>query len=240
MFNTLKRLHLGKIVLVTVTVVLGGSAVAAGATTAARASKGHHDGPLGVVTSVNGVSTDGTCGVSGAIGTFTLVGKRLSIVTVDVTTTTTFKDPADPTPSFADVCVGGHVKAFGMFSSGTLTAASVSVPATKVQGVVTSVNGVSTAGTCGVSGAMGTFTLVGKHLSILTVDVTTTTTFKDPADPTPSFADVCVGGNLKAHGTFSSPTLTAISVSVSVMDPGHGDHHGHGHGGHHGHHGHHG
>jgi len=221
MLSRLKELRLGRIVPVTVVVILGASAVAAGATPAARVSARQHEGGPAIVTSVNGVSTAGTCGVSGATGSFTLVGRHQVILTVDVTSTTTFTDSADPTPSFLDVCVGSQVKALGALASGALTATSVTVvPPRPVQakGVVTSVNGVSTAGTCGVSGATGSFTLVGRHQVILTVDVTSTTTFTDSADPTPSFLDVCVGSQVKALGALASGALTA--TSVTVVPPG--------------------
>ena len=55
---------------------------------------------------------------------------RRAIVTVDVTPATTFTDPAvvSPSlPSFADVCVGSHVKTLGTVASGVLTAASVAI-----------------------------------------------------------------------------------------------------------------
>ena len=132
-----------------------------------------------------------------------------------------FRSSADPTPSFLDVCVGSRVVALGALASGALTATSVTVvPPRPVQakGVVTSVNGVPTAGTCGVSGATGSFTLVGRHQVILTVDVTSTTTFTDSADPTPSFLDVCVGSQVKALGALASGALTA--TSVTVVPPG--------------------
>ncbi|MGO9333170.1 MAG: hypothetical protein ACLQCU_03780, partial [Acidimicrobiales bacterium] len=74
------------------------------------------------------------------------------------------------------------------------------------------------AGTCGVSGATGSFTLVGRHQVILTVDVTSTTTFTDSADPTPSFLDVCVGSRVVALGALASGALTA--TSVTVVPPG--------------------
>jgi hypothetical protein len=209
-----KRLHLGTIVLLSGVVIVG-STVAAAAAPANRGGQRHHGGS--VVTSVNGVSTAGTCGVAGAAGNFTIVGKHLHVVTVDVATSTTFTDSSDPAPSFADVCVGNYVKALGTFSSGTLTTTSVAVlpPNTgRIQGVVTSVNGVPTAGTCGASATTGDFTVVGRHLHIITVEVATTTSFTDTADPSPSFLDVCVGADVKALGMFSSGTFTASSVEV--------------------------
>ena len=209
-----KRLHLGTIIFLSGVVIVG-SAVAAGAAPANRGGQGHHGGS--VVTSVNGVSTAGTCGVAAVAGTFTVVGKHLHIVTVEVSTSTTFTDASDPSPSFADVCVGNYIKAVGTSSSSTLTATSVAVLApnlAKIKAVVTSVNGVSTAGTCGMSAAAGDFTVVGKHLHIITVAVATTTSFTDSADSSPSFADVCVGTDVKAFGTFSAGTLSASSVEV--------------------------
>ena len=215
MFNRLRRLHAG-VVLVTAIVLLGGSAAAATAAPAHHSPAPSQAGA--VVTSVNGVPTAGTCGVASTAGTFTIVGENLSIVTVEVSaTTTTFTDAADTSPSFADVCVASHIELAGSFSSGTVTASSVTVlppQPISTNGVVTSLNGVSTADTCGTAKGLGAFTFVGKHLRIVTVNVISTTTFTDSADPAPSFADVCVGSQVKTLGTFSSGALTAIFVEV--------------------------
>lgn len=213
MLSALKRLHLGKIALVTGVVVLGGSSIAAAAP--AQRNWGHGGGPV-VVTSVNGVPTAGTCGTSGATAPITVVGQNLEIVTVDVSGSTTFTDSADPSPSFADVCVASELTVSGTWSSGTVTASSITVlqVTAQLKGVVSSVNGVSTAGTCGVAGDAGAFTVVGKHLHIRTVNVTTSTTYTDVSDPTPSFADVCVGNHVKATGTVASGVITASSVAV--------------------------
>ena len=115
----------GMIVPVAVIVILAGSAFTAGAASASRISA-RPAKAQGIVTSVGTVSTAGTCGVAGSAGTFTVGGgTRHVITTVDVTTTTTFKDSADATPSFLDVCVGSQIGAIGALSSGTLTATSV-------------------------------------------------------------------------------------------------------------------
>jgi hypothetical protein len=200
----------------------------------------HHHGNQGIVTSVNGVATAGTCGTATATGNFTLVGMRRAVVTVDVVSTTTFTDPAvlsPATPSFADVCVGVPLKVLGTFATGTLTAASVAVlppPMVGTQGIVTSVNGVATTGTCGTATATGNFTLVGMRRAIVTVDVTPTTTFTDPAvvSPSlPSFADVCVGSYVKTLGTVASGVLTAASVAILPprhLSDGHRNLRGHG------------
>jgi hypothetical protein len=194
--------------------------VAASAATAAPSHHGRQGGTAAsVVTSVNGVSTAGTCGVAEATGTFTVVGRRLQIVTVTVTSTTTFSDAADTSPSFADVCVGAHLRIMGGGSGGAVSAATITVlpPAQVVaRGVVTSVNGAAASGSCGSSGASGSYTFVGSRLLIITVQVTSATTFADAADTSPSFADVCVGAQVKTTGTWSSGTFTASSVLVKA------------------------
>ena len=130
MLNKLKRSHLGMSVPVAVVVILAGSVVATGAASASRIASRHHNVAQGIVTSVNSVSTAGTCDTSPAPGSFTLVGLRKTIVTVDVATGTTFTDAALTPPTsatFANVCVGGLVKALGTLSSGALSATSVTI-----------------------------------------------------------------------------------------------------------------
>ena len=148
---------------------------------------------------------------------------RRAIVTVGVVSTTIFTDSTvvlPATPSFADVCVGSEVQVLGTFAAGTLTATSVAVlppPMVGAQGIVSAVNGTSTAGTCGTAGATGLFTLVGMHGTLVTVDVTPTTTFTDPmitSTTLPSFADVCVGSYVRALGASTSAALMAASVTI--------------------------
>lgn len=219
MFRRLRSTRRVAIALLVGTVLLGGSAVAAAA---APAHHGRSGGPVGsVVTSVNGVSTAGTCGVALATGTFTVVGRRLQIVTVTVTSTTTFADAADPSPSFADVCVGARVQLTGSYSEAAVSADTITVlPPRQAasKGVVTSVNGIATSDSCGTAGASGTYTFVGKRLVIVTVEVTSATKFIDSADPSPSFADVCVGAQVKTLATYSSGSLTASSVVVKAPE----------------------
>jgi hypothetical protein len=207
----------------------------------------------GTVASVNGTSTSGTCGVSGAAGDFTLrtfapipvLTTALGLVTsVDVGSGTSFSDAAltPPTASFADVCVGSQVKALGTLSAGVLTATAVTIEPAQAQGVVTSVtvSGGTTSkiyGSCGTSGEPGSFTLgsfalvpvLASALSALTtVTVTTSTTFSDAAltPPTASFANVCVGDQVKALGTLFSGALVATTVTIEPgihLIPGHGN-----------------
>jgi hypothetical protein len=89
----------------------------------------HHapDALFGTVSAVKGTTTTGTCGVAASAGNFTLT-RKAKTDTVDVSTTTPFSDRDDPSPSFADVCVGDPAGAIGMLSGTTLTASFVFVP----------------------------------------------------------------------------------------------------------------
>lgn len=99
-------------------------------------------------------------------------------------------------------------------SAGGINAGSVTV-----QGTVTSVNGGSAHGTCGAAGAAGSFTLSTKNGPV-TVNVSTSTTFEDAADPSPSFADVCVGAQVDARGAASAGGINATSVTVQPSEAG--------------------
>ena len=126
MFNRW-RLAKGVSVAALAVVLTGGAASAS----TLRASDGHStgsrhhgrdhrgsEGVFGTVASVNGTTTTGD---------FTLNAEHNKTFTVDVSTTTKFAGHGLSTPSFADVCVGGRVGAFGLISSGTVTATAVFV-----------------------------------------------------------------------------------------------------------------
>ena len=212
-----RRLHLGAILPAALVVVLAGSVVAA---SAASASPHQPGGAAGVVTSVNGSHASvGAC-VSSDTGTFTMVGHiRQDIVTVDVAATTTYTDAALTPPTsatYADVCVGDQVKVLGTLFSGALAATEVTIVPAEAQGIVASVNGVPAAGTCGTT-LPGSFMLAARHHDIVTVDVTSTSAFTDAALSPPtsaSFADVCVGDQVKVLGTLSSGALAATAVTI--------------------------
>jgi hypothetical protein len=85
---------------------------------------------FGTVASVNGATAAGSCGVADTSGAFMLNGPHDAVFTVDVSTTTTFADDGVTTPTFVNVCVGGHVGAVGTKSSNTVTATGVFVAST--------------------------------------------------------------------------------------------------------------
>ena len=191
-------------------------------------------GAFGIVASVNGVTDPGTCGTSGGGGSFTLTGHKGTTFIVNVDpSSTTFTDEGVPTPSFANVCVGVAALAKGTVADTTVTAASV-VIAPKIDGpehhhghgvfgTVASVNGVTAPGTCGTSGATGSFTLTGWKNTTFTVNVDGTTKFFAPGVTSPSFANICVGAKVGATGDVTGMTVAA---TMAFVLPAHdGDHH---------------
>jgi hypothetical protein len=185
---------------------------------------------FGQVTAVNGSSTPGACGTAGARGAFTLnfkVGVSTVVDTVDVYRITKFHDPQQPGATFADVCVGDNAAAEGPSIGNTILAAVVVVTPPKtptplhVKGEVSSVNGVSTAGTCGVADTAGEFVVTWTDSHSIppstintTVGVTATTPFAESGVASPTFANICVGGKASVIGTYSSVVLEASAVAA--------------------------
>jgi len=137
---------------------------------------------------------------------------------------TTFQDKGVSTPSFADVCAGGHVHALGALSSDDIVTATevVVVPPRprQVSGIVASVNGTGTTGTCGTAGEAGDFVLTASHATYV-VDVSVpSTAFKEHGVSAPSFADVCVGAKTSVTRMISSDdVVTAADVVVIPPRP---------------------
>ncbi|HEV8063236.1 MAG TPA: hypothetical protein VGP46_00330 [Acidimicrobiales bacterium] len=183
-------------------------------------------GAIGMVTSVDGSSASSACGAAGKAGEFTLKTRGGSTVTVDVSTATKFLAPGKTTPSFADVCVGRAAGAGGSTTAGVIDAKVVGVLPVGIGGFghgavgkVASVNGSTKAKTCGKAGASGQFALTTRRGSV-TVDVTSSTKFFDPAAKTASFADVCVGDFAGAAGAIQASSHTVTAKVVGVLPPG--------------------
>ena len=60
----------------------------------------------------------------------------------------------------------------------------------------------------------GSFTLQGRDGTTVTVDVTSSTTYKDQKATSPSFANVTVGEMVSVQGTTASGVVTATSVTI--------------------------
>ncbi len=184
----------------------------------------------GMVTSVNGVTTAGTCGTAGASGSFglsTVTGTTTVDTTVAVDASTAFTLKGVASPSFANACVGYRATAVGAESGGTITATDVALKAPKapkplhVAGVVTSIGGVTTPGTCGVAGNAGTFTIQSTNSATTpptvtnwTVNVTAGTAYSAKKVASATFANVCVGGKTVSLGVTVSGALDAVAVAA--------------------------
>ncbi len=199
----------------------------AAAASPSNAGKGTKPSVSGSVTSVNGVTTPGTCGTSDNSGVFTVTASSASppnsvVTTVTVTPSTSFVEHMVASPTFANVCVGDVTQVVGDNVDNAMTADAVAIhvpKATHVLGSVTAVNGVSTQGTCGTADASGNFTLVTIVDSVSTdsiVYVSDATTFTERSVPGASFADVCVGTQAKAEGPSADGAVVATAVTIHV------------------------
>jgi hypothetical protein len=178
---------------------------------------------FGSVTAINGVTTDGTCGTTGASGNFdlvTIVGSVATDSIVYVSGQTDFTEQNTPGASFADVCVGTLAEAMGPSADGAIVATTVKIRVPKavtIRGVVSAVNGDSTADACGTAGSAGNFTVLsanGNGVShYFQIAVTTSTTFAEANVSDATFGNVCVGGRAVSIGIPSSGTLTADAVA---------------------------
>ena len=106
---------------------VGGGAVANASSTSSTTSTSTPGAPSG--RDVFGGTPPAAFGTVASVGTntFTLTGHDGTTVTVDVSATTTYVDPAVTSPSLADVKVGAHVAVFGTDSANTVTATKVAI-----------------------------------------------------------------------------------------------------------------
>ena len=182
---------------------------------------GGHDGFGGTPPAAFGtVASVGT-------NTFTLTGHDGTTVTVDVsTTTTTYVDPAVTSPSLADVKVGAHVAVFGTDSANTVTATKVAIGGPGGMGGPGGHDGFggTPPAAVGTVASVGTnsFTLTTRSGTTVTVDVSSTTTYRDVGVTSASIADVKVGNKVAVFGTESGSTVTATSVGIGTLPGGPG------------------
>jgi endonuclease YncB( thermonuclease family) len=164
-------------------------------------------------------------------GTFTLTTKDNTTVTVNVGTTTTYRDAGVTTPTLANVTVGEHVAVFGTDSADVVTATSVAIGEPPSGGPGGNGPGGSPPAAVGTVASVGTgtFTLTTKDNTTVTVNVGTTTTYRDAGVTTPTLANVTVGENVAVFGTDTADVVTATSVALG--EPPSGGPGGHGPGG---------
>jgi hypothetical protein len=196
-----------------------GLTVGAGAA-ASAATSGSTTTPRATTTGSTSQAPSGMHGAPAAFGTVKSVGVDSFIVTthdgktitVDVSTSTTYRDRAMTSSSFADVKVGEHVAAFGTERAGTVTATSVGFGRA----------GGQWGGRGARPAAIGTVKSVGVDSFIvtthdgktITVDVSTSTTYRDRDVTSPTLANIKVGENVAVFGAETSDIVTATSVGI--------------------------
>ncbi len=105
---------------------IAGGAVAGAASSATSSPSGNSSGQTRPAPPRGGKPpTAGGTVKSVGTDTFTLTTRDGSTVTVDVGSSTTYRDPSVSSPSFADVKAGEHVAVVGSESSSTVTATTV-------------------------------------------------------------------------------------------------------------------
>ena len=201
---------------------LAGGGVAAASSMAPSSTSGSTGSYPGAGHPPMGGSPPAAAGTVASVGdnTFTLTTPDKTTVTVNVSSTTTYRDPSVTTPTLANVTVGEHVAVFGTDTSNVVTATSVAI------GDPTSGGKRGPDGPGGPGGsppaAMGTvasvgdntFTLATRDKTTVTVNVSSTTTYRDPSVTSPTLANVTVGEHVAVFGTDTSNVVTATSVAI--------------------------
>ena len=164
----------------------------------------------------------GTVATVGAT-TFTLTSHDGTPVTVNVSGTTTYVDPAVTTPTFTDVKVGDHVAVLGTIAGTTVAATKVAVGGMGGHGDFDG-HGDAPGGLGGTPpAAEGTvasvssnaFTLTTHDGTKVTVAVGTATTYKEFGKTSPSITDVTVGAHVDVFGTDVNNSVTATQVRIA-------------------------
>ncbi|MCU1494318.1 MAG: hypothetical protein JWO62_2082 [Acidimicrobiaceae bacterium] len=177
--------------------LIGAAALPASAATSQVVSH-HGHGPATDRREVTGiVASVGT-------GTFT-VNRGASIVTIDVSTATKYSEKGAASPTVASVLVGEKVSVSGTVASpGVIDALAVRILQPRGH-VFTGV--VATVGT-------GTFTLT-RGTSVITVDVTTTTTYAEKGVTSPTLVNVTAGERVSVSGFVTAPgVVDALAVRI--------------------------
>jgi hypothetical protein len=165
---------------------------------------------------------------------FTLTSHDGTTVTVDVSPSTTYADPAVSSASLADVKVGTHVAVFGTDNANTVAATKVAIGDGHGPGAPGGPGGSGPRGgtppaTFGTVASVGsnTFTVTAHDGTTVTVDVSSSTTYREFGVTSASIADVKVGTQVAVFGTETGNTVTATTVGIGAphgtqTGPGHG------------------
>jgi hypothetical protein len=156
--------------------------------------------------------------------TFTLKSFSGKTVTVDVSSSTTYRDFQVASPSFTTLKANERVAVFGTSSSGVLTAKSVVIGAPRGNfghgfgGGWHEPSATAPPVTFGTVLSVGskTFTLKTFSGKTVTVDVSSSTTYRDFQVASPSFTTLKANEPVAVFGTSPSGVLTAKSVVIGA------------------------
>jgi endonuclease YncB( thermonuclease family) len=217
-FNTKRRrgVRVTSAAAIALGLALAGGAVAGATTsstpsTSSGPSAADHRPPMGG----SPPAAVGTVASVGA-GTFTLTTQDNTTVTVNVGTTTTYRDAGVTAPTLANVTVGEHVAVFGTDTANVVTGTSVAIGDPPGGGPGGHGPGGSPPAAVGTVASVGTgtFTLTTQDNTTVTVNVGTTTTYRDAGVTTPTLANVTVGEHVAVFGTDTANVVTATGVAI--------------------------
>jgi hypothetical protein len=176
---------------------------------------------LPLVLQTGTVLTSTAVTVPPASNAFTIAtpGWKSTTVTVEVFSSTKFREPGQASPGLSDIVAGDQVIVRGtQGGAGIVDATSIDVPLVTELGTVATPP-ISTT----LLPTSFTITTAGKTATNVLVDVASTTTFRDPGQSSPSVANVAVNDRVLVVGTQSGAgTVGATSVFIFSAGTGHG------------------
>ena len=167
------------------------------------------DATLVLVPGVRAVGTVAsvTAGTAPGTGSFVLTLNATTLLTVNVSSATVYREPTVRSPSFSDVLAGEKVAVTGaQDGAGTVQATTVMVRLAVRAGRVLALSQTGT--------SMSGFTLATAKGPTITVNVTASTKFQGPKGTSPT---VSVGDQVRVIGTEgTNGSINAVSVRVNA------------------------
>lgn len=156
-----------------------------------------------------------------AVGAFTIAttGWKSTNVTIEVFSATTFREPGQISPGLSDIRAGDQVIVRGTQGGGGIVDATlIQVPLVTDLGTVATLPGSTT-----VFPTSFTITTAGKASTTVTVDVSSTTAFREPGQSSPSVGNIAVSDRVLVVGTQEgAATVGATAVLILPAGSGHG------------------
>ncbi len=154
---------------------------------------------------------------------FTITAGDPTTVTINLSAGTTYREPGFSSPSLTNIVTGDRVVVFGtQDGTNTVNATSVDLPRAMEFGTVATAPASATA-------TSFTITTAGRTSATVTVNVSGTTTYRDPGVSSPGLVDIVANGHVLVIGTQGgASTVNATSLLVLPAGLGRGLPGGHG------------